>query len=117
PSPESADFRSVTSGAGFGANTAVGYIDSAIPQSQVRLRFDAGFDDNAPDRAAFFYAKCGCFPGPPGPGPNPNSKVDFQTFSAMVEYAPSERFSVFFEVPVRLLEPTTNPTVDPNSIN
>jgi hypothetical protein len=26
-----------------------------------RLRFDAAFDNPIPDRAEFFYAKCGCF--------------------------------------------------------
>jgi hypothetical protein len=89
---ESAAFRSVTSGAGFGSTTAVGYIDTAIPLTQLRIRFDAGFDDNEPDRAAVFYAKCGCFPGAPGPGPNPNSKVNFQELYGYLEYAQSDRF-------------------------
>ena len=52
-------------GAGGGATTAiadnVGYIDSAIIRSRVRVRFDANYDDTSPDKAEFFYAKCGCF--------------------------------------------------------
>ena len=40
----------------------VGYVDDAIVGSQVRIRFDAGFKDNAPDRAEFFYPQCGCNP-------------------------------------------------------
>jgi hypothetical protein len=106
PSDEGA-FRSVTSGAGYGANTAVGYIDSAIPLTQLRVRFDAAWDDNEPDRAAFFYAKCGCFPGAPGPGPNPNSRVNYQELSTCLEYALNERFSTFFEVPLRFIQTTS----------
>ena len=34
-SSDASDFRSVTSGAGYSSSTAVGYIDSAIPQSQM----------------------------------------------------------------------------------
>jgi len=45
----------------------VGYVDDAIVGSQVRIRFDAGFHDNAPDRAEFFYAQ---YAGLNGPGPN-----------------------------------------------
>src|SRR5438874_1452518 len=31
----------------------VGYIDSAIPTSQLRLRFDASYNNNRPSRAEF----------------------------------------------------------------
>lgn len=34
-----------------------GYIDSAIPQSLLRLRFDSMRDSNRPDRAEFFYPR------------------------------------------------------------
>ena len=59
----------------------VGYIDDALIGSQIRLRFEAGFDDKTPDLAEFFYAKCGCYnqlqsADPPAydakaPGPGP----------------------------------------------
>src|SRR5207248_6321693 len=44
-----------------GAESSVGYIDSAVPRTQFRLRYDSAYDNNRPDRAAFFYPKCGCF--------------------------------------------------------
>ncbi len=54
--------------AGQGATTLVadnvGYIDSAIIRSRIRVRFDANFDDTSPDKAEFIYAKCGCFANP-----------------------------------------------------
>lgn len=61
--------------AGGGATTAVadnaGYIDSAIIRTRIRLRYDSAYDLNTPDKAEFFYAKCGCFANPMnflGPG-------------------------------------------------
>jgi len=41
-----------------------GYIDSAIIRSRIRVRYDSAYDLNAPDKAEFFYAKCGCFANP-----------------------------------------------------
>src|SRR5712691_11833904 len=58
--PSSApEFGSPLGGETFAAS-AVGYIDSAIPLTQFRLRYDAAYHDNRPARAEFFYAKCGC---------------------------------------------------------
>ena len=37
------------------AESAVGYIDPAIPLTQFRLRFDAAYRDNRPDRFAFRF--------------------------------------------------------------
>src|SRR6476469_587599 len=39
----------------------VGYIEDPSVASQVRVRFDAGFNMTSPDRAEFFYGKCGCY--------------------------------------------------------
>jgi hypothetical protein len=92
----------------------VGYIDNAIIGSQMRIRVDAAFDDNFPDRAEFFYAKCRCYrglpPGPvdpnaPGPGPGIPSALNFQQVYLNVEYAPVRRFSLFTEIPVRWIQP------------
>ena len=89
---------------------APGYIDWAMPRTQFRLRFDAGFDNERPDRAEFFYAQCGCFdggapgPGKPGVPPTVNGSVNYQDLRGYVEYASSSRFSVFGEVPVRFLQ-------------
>jgi Putative MetA-pathway of phenol degradation len=96
----------------------VGYIDNAIIGSQVRIRFDAAFDDNFPDRAEFFYAKCSCYtqlnhtalqsaydPNASGPGTGIPTTLNFQQLYFNVEYAPNRRFSVFTEVPLRWIQP------------
>src|SRR5689334_1861017 len=38
-----------------------GYIEDATVGSGFSIRFDSGWDMNSPDRAEFFYAKCGCY--------------------------------------------------------
>ena len=102
---------------GTGESTLValdpGYIDSAVPRSLFRLRYDAFYGDNRPDRAEFFYPKCGCFrlagldPNAKGP-PLPETNVDAQELSAYLEYAVSPRFSGFIEAPYRWINPTDN---------
>jgi hypothetical protein len=104
-------------GAAIGSSN-VGYIDSAIPRTQVRVRFDAAYDDNRPDRAEFIYPKCGCFatlpPGnplrdPKAPGPPlPETRIDWQQIRSYIEYAPTKCFSAFVEVPVTFLHPHIN---------
>jgi hypothetical protein len=42
-------------------DSPVGYIDNPIAQNQIRIRFDAAFEDQFPDRSEFFYAKCSCY--------------------------------------------------------
>jgi hypothetical protein len=98
----------------------VGYVDNAIIGSQIRIRFDAAFNDPFPDRAEFFYAKCSCYrllgaAGPPlslaadpnasGPGPGIPTTINYQQLYMQAEYAPISRFSVFVEVPIRWLQP------------
>lgn len=87
----------------------VGYIDSAIIRSQVRVRFDAAYDNNRPDRAEFFYPKCGCFGTPDAKGPRlPERMVDYQEVRTYVELALSNRLSGFVEVPIRAINPEFN---------
>lgn len=94
----------------------VGYINDAAIQSQVRVRFDAGAGVDAPDRAEFFYAKCGCYrdlpatvplrdPDAPGPGPGIVSDLNFQQLYLQAEFAMRDRLSVYGELPVRWLQP------------
>lgn len=95
----------------------VGYIDDAIVGSQIRIRFDAGFNDNVPDRAEFFYPQCGCDginggpngntkdPGAPGPAPGSSNDINFQQLYFQLEYAPIHRLSIFTEVPFRWIQP------------
>ena len=81
----------------------VGYIDNAIVGSQVRVRFDAAFHNNAPDRAEFFYPQCSCINGP---GPNSVvANLNFQQFYLRGEYAATRRLSFFTEIPVRWIQP------------
>jgi hypothetical protein len=102
----------------------VGYIENAIVGSEVRVRFDAAFNDAFPDRSEFIYAKCGCYrtapppvydPNAPGPGPGIPKDINFQTLEFMGEYAPNSRFSAFVQLPIRWLQPegvisSPNPT-------
>jgi len=86
-----------------------GYIDNALPMTQFRLRFDGNYGNNRPDRANFFYAKCGCFPAPNAVGPPlPETSVDSQTLYSYVEYAITPRASVFGNIPVRFINPEQN---------
>jgi hypothetical protein len=86
-----------------------GYIENAVVGNQIRVRFDAGFNEQDPDRAEFFYAKCGCFSGNKGPGPQPGiaARLNFQEVHLRVEYAPSEVFSFFGDVPERSVQFTS----------
>jgi hypothetical protein len=100
----------LATGAGVGTSVGLvqpGYIDYAVPMTMFRLRFDAAYDNNRPDRAEFFYAKCGCFGGTPGP-PLSETSVNYQDISAYLEIAFNCRFSAFAEVPVRFLDPEFN---------
>lgn len=86
-------------------NSTVGYIDSAIPVNELRLRFDAAYDFTRPTRAEFFYAKS----RPLGPGlPVPEPRIDYQDLSSYLEVAASERLSGFVELPWRFLNPEVN---------
>jgi Putative MetA-pathway of phenol degradation len=98
----------------------VGYIDDAIIHPEVRVRFDAARDDETPDRAEFFYAKCGCYgalpstnaafdPGTPGPGPGIPKAVNFQQLYFYGEVAPHPRLSFFTQLPFRWLQPQSFP--------
>ncbi len=84
-------------------------IDNALPMTQFRLRYDSAYGNNRPDRANFFYAKCGCFGSPNAVGPPlPETSVDSQTLYSYVEYAITPRLSVFGNVPVRFINPEQN---------
>jgi hypothetical protein len=105
----------------------VGYIADALVESKLRLRFDAGSGVDAPDRAEFFYAKCGCYrlnvpqgdpaydPDAPGPGPGIVTDLNFQQLYVQGEYAPTERFSVFAELPFRRIDPKAFAPAPPGS--
>jgi hypothetical protein len=86
-------------------DSAVGYIDNAIPSNVVRLRVDAAYRNNRATRAEFFYARGAPF----GPGlPRPESTDDYQEISAYLEGKVRDDLSVFIEAPWRFLNPTIN---------
>jgi Putative MetA-pathway of phenol degradation len=95
------------------ADSNSGYIDSALIGNVARFRYDASYDDNVPDRAEFFYGKCGCFrvlgadPRAPGP-PQLEKRIDYQDLSVYLEGAATDRLSGFVEVPYRFLNPEVN---------
>lgn len=107
------------------AGSTTGYVDNAIVGSQIRVRFDAAFGYEGADRAAFFYAKCGCYreagvdPDANGPAPALAGRDPFTTpfietgldardFTVTLEYAPQERVSVFTDVLLRSISPNIN---------
>lgn len=100
------------------AMAAPGYVDFAVPITQFRLRVDSAYGNNRPDRAEFFYGKCGCFamlppndpardPNAPGP-PLIETNVDYQELRPYFEYAFTTRWSAFVEAPIRFINPEQN---------
>jgi hypothetical protein len=92
----------------------VGYIEDATVTSKVRMRFDLGYGYDAPDRAEFFYAKCGCYVfdaepfgdlDAPGPGPGVPTELNAQQFYALGEYVVRGGISLFAELPFRAIQP------------
>jgi len=94
----------------------VGYIEDATVGKQFRIRFDSGWDMNSPDRAEFFYAKCGCYRtlagspaqdlNAPGPGPGVVTAMNYQQLNLLSEYTLGKHASVFTELPFRWIKPT-----------
>jgi hypothetical protein len=91
----------------------VGYIEDARVDSKIRIRVDAAAENTVPDRAEFFYAKCGCYQGaigtplydPDAPGPPVQvNDLDFNQIDIFGEWA-FGMFSVFGQVPIRWIEP------------
>lgn len=98
--------------------SVVGYIDDSTIESKVRIRFDTATGTTVPDRAEFLYAKCGCYrdllhtnpaydPSAPGPRPGAANGVDYHQLYIEGEVAFDSRVSVFGQIPVRWLEPTS----------
>lgn len=112
-------FGGIAAGAGAGQTSSLGgYIDNALPVTMFRLRYDSAYGSNRPDRAEFFYPKCGCFQVAPAPFTDPNAKgppnptgetnVDYQEITPYFEYAVTDRLSAFVGVPIRFVNPTLN---------
>ena len=100
----------------------VGYVEDATIRNQFRVRLDLGSRAGSPDRAEFFYAKCGCYrvfdppvrdPDAPGPGPGALYSVSYQQLYLQADYAPSPRLGLFAEVSLRSVEPDRFVELDP----
>jgi hypothetical protein len=84
-------------------DSAAGYIDNPIVGTWFRLRYDDAANDVRPDRAEFFYAKCGIIGGP-GPNGGIANRVDFREVSAYGELKLLPRLSFFTDIPVRWVD-------------
>src|SRR5258705_5859807 len=65
PSAEQARTPAARSSGSTRRPSMVGYIEDSTIGTQLRLRFDSARHITAPDRAEFFYGKCGCYAGLP----------------------------------------------------
>ena len=104
------------------SDSNVGFIDSAVIGTRARIRFDAVHDGELPDRAEFFYAKCGCFnnpdlgrlfdpdaDGPLGREDQPGgTSFDYQELMVYLELAPLPWLSGFVEFGMRIIDPPWN---------
>jgi hypothetical protein len=87
-------------------DSAVSFLDSAAPQSQVKLLIDLNYDDRQPSRAEYLFPRSGV---PGGPGwVAPESRVDWQELSSYIEYAFIPNFSAFLQATTRWVNPTVN---------
>jgi hypothetical protein len=87
------------------AESNVSFIDPASPWNIVRLRFQAAYNSNRPTRGQYFIPPSGStYNG----FPVPERRLDYQEFFAYAEYAFLPQFSVFFEAPVRWVNPEFN---------
>lgn len=112
-----------------------GYIDNAILGTRFRLRAETASDIDKPDRAEFFYAKCGCFrgvgdPNAPGPVGSPvdlngdgmiddaevlaspliENSLDYDLFRLDIEYMIGKRWSAFVEIPYMQIDGAAIPS-------
>lgn len=83
------------------ANAAL-FVDPVRPVTQTRLRWDAGRNLQTPNRGEYFWGA-----PPKGPGA-PETGVNYDTLSLYTEAA-TDRFSLFFDMPYRNLDPNVNP--------
>jgi hypothetical protein len=87
-------------------DSAVSFIDSAIPMTQVKLLIDANYGDHQPSRAAYLFPKSGV-PGSPG-WQTPETNVDWQELTSYIEIAYQNVFSGFLVLPTIFVNPEVN---------
>jgi hypothetical protein len=86
------------------------FVDAARPVTQMRLRWDTGWDMTHPDRAEYFWAREGVTTanaGGGGKGPNfVPGHLDYKTLSMYMEGA-AGGFGMFVETPYLDIEPVS----------
>lgn len=89
----------------FVGESSTGYIDTAIPATQFRLRFDSTYDSRRNNRSEFLWA----WPQPNGPGlPLDESKFNDQRVTTYFEYKAGGKLSGFVEIGARFVNPEIN---------
>ena len=84
--------------------STTGYVDNALINNRLRLRFDAATGNSHPDRAEFFYSHAGVMVNPPKPGDNLG--VNYQEIRLEGEYVfINDRLSLFTSLPYRFIDP------------
>ncbi|MGE0757141.1 MAG: hypothetical protein AB7O38_08975, partial [Pirellulaceae bacterium] len=98
------------------SDSKVGYIDSAVVATQLRIRFDAAYDFDEPDRAEYFYSTWANFGGQTDVNTiGPNNSLDSQTVSLYYEQALTSRLSAFVEAAALFNDPSGVPGPGPNT--
>lgn len=110
PASQALDVGDRGAGADVGPTTGLGgYIENAMPNSMIRLRFDSAYNNNRPDRGEFFYAKSAILGTPNARGPGLRERsIDYQELTTTAEVAFAQRISAFFDIPVRFINPDVN---------
>jgi hypothetical protein len=83
--------------------TGVSFLDSALPRSLVRLRYDYDLFDRRPTRAEFLFPADGFH--------LPETRVHSQELNVHVEYGLNDWFSTFIESPYKWINPDQNDNV------
>lgn len=84
--------------------SGVSFIDSALPRSLFRLRFDGNFRNFRPTRAEYLF---------PGDGfLRPETKVSTQELDTYIEYGLNQWFSTFMQTPFKWVNPEQNQNVN-----
>src|SRR6266496_483142 len=83
--------------------SGVSFLDSAMPRSVLRLRYDYDLMNRRPTRAEYLF---------PGDGFHlPETRVHSQEFDISVEYGLNDWFSTFMETPYKWINPDQNANV------
>jgi hypothetical protein len=89
------------------SETGVSFIDSALPLTQMRILIDGNYGLHQPSRNEYLFPKSGA-PGDPG-WSKPERNVDWYAITSYGEIAFASQFSVFFQVPTKIVGPDVNP--------